>query len=176
MSSFSERALREAFTKGYRVDVDGRVISPRGKFISSPLTSAGYPGFSSPMVDGRRVTLFVHRLAALQKFGEAIFEQGIEVRHRDGDTLNSRPNNLLLGSRSDNEMDKAPEVRRKAGLAGKPYAAAASVRRRKLTAEQVIWARQQHEMGVALRKLARSLQISRDALTRAVMGASYAEV
>lgn len=72
------------------------------------------------MEDGKLASVFVHKLVAYQKFGDDAFAQGVMVRHLDGDSLNNRPSNILIGSASNNSMDRAAETRQKvAQLAGR---------------------------------------------------------
>lgn len=108
-------SLLDAHRKGYRVTDDGRVISPRGKERKlSVKPNEGYPRFRH-IKNGSPV--MVHRLQAFQKFGYAMFAQGIEVRHLDGNSSNNRAENIAIGTKSDNAMDKPADVRLKAALA-----------------------------------------------------------
>lgn len=58
----------------------------------------------------------MHRLVAYQKYGKEIFKKGIEVRHRDGNPSNNTENNILLGTPSENSMDKTQETRNRIAL------------------------------------------------------------
>lgn len=60
----------------------------------------------------------VHRLQAFQKYGDAIFGEGIVVRHLDGNRFNNSSENILIGTARDNIMDMPAETRkRKARIA-----------------------------------------------------------
>lgn len=106
-------ALEAAFARGYRVDDSGAVVSPAGHAIATH-RACGYQRFCV-RVGRRAVSVFVHRLAAYQCFGAAMFAPGVEVRHLDGDRANSRPANLALGTRSENSLDRDPVARRRHG-------------------------------------------------------------
>jgi hypothetical protein len=68
--------------------------------------------FTVSLADGKKYPVMVHKLQAFQKFGEAMFEPGILVRHLDEDSLNNRPDNIALGTSTDNAMDRQPLVRK----------------------------------------------------------------
>jgi hypothetical protein len=70
-----------------------------------------YYRFSYRTIEGKSSTIKVHRLVAYQKYGDKIFQSGIQVRHKDGNSLNNFENNILLGTPSENSMDKTSEVR-----------------------------------------------------------------
>lgn len=109
------KAEKIAFKKGCRV-INGKVISWTGCERSYDLCS-GYPRFGmkcgSRTDDTRKhYDVFVHRLVAYQKYGDKIYEEGIEVRHLDGNTLNFSEENIEIGSHSDNMLD-IPKKKRK---------------------------------------------------------------
>ena len=97
-----------AHQKGYRCDREGNVFGPKG----TPVKTRGvYPRFHF-RIPGRKIKwALAHRLQAFQKFGAAMFKEGIEVRHLDGNPGNAHWDNLALGTRSENAMDKTPETR-----------------------------------------------------------------
>jgi len=130
--------LREAHAVGYRVDEEGRVFSPSGRQLSLSADRDGYPRFSVKLSDGLVRGVFVHRLAAYQLFGEAMFEPGIEVRHKNGKVSESGTSNILIGTHSQNMQDVDPEVRRR--VAGRAA--------RKLTDEQVAQLRSDRAAGM----------------------------
>lgn len=61
--------------------------------------------------DGVSRPIFVSRLVAYIKYGDKIFEKGIQVRHLDGDSTNNDSNNIAIGTQSENMMDKPEEER-----------------------------------------------------------------
>lgn len=107
----SRNHIKEAFLKGYHVNEEGEAISPYGKKLSCNISRYGYKKFGIRDSNGERATIFVHRLIAYQKYGEDIFKQNIQVRHLDGNPSNNKPNNIALGTQSENMMDIPEDAR-----------------------------------------------------------------
>jgi len=103
---------------GYTLDKDV-VVTPKGKRLSGSIAKNGYRYVSIHLEPGKGVMTPVHRIVAFQKYSEAMFADGIEVRHRDGVRLNNNPGNILLGSRLENIMDMTP-AQRSSRCFGKP--------------------------------------------------------
>lgn len=113
--SKSNDATRIAFRKGYRVTETGTVVNALGRTRVLQIKNADTDPrhvFNVGIGNGNRFPVMVHKLQAYQKFGEAMFEPGILVRHLDEDSLNNRPENIALGTPTDNALDRQPEVRR----------------------------------------------------------------
>lgn len=109
--------IKEAHLKGYRINNEGEAISPYGKKIHCNISSSGYKKFTiRSSIWGQRVTITVHRLAAYQKYGDRIFQDGIQVRHLDGNPSNNKPSNLELGTQSENMMDIPEDTRKKSAI------------------------------------------------------------
>jgi len=101
-------ALLAAFRKGYRVNREGDTVwSP---FRDEPMTltdnNRGYLYFSTKMF---KVT--VHRFQAYEKYGDALFGDGVQVRHLDGNSKNNHWDNIAIGSQSQNMMDRSKDDR-----------------------------------------------------------------
>ena len=109
--SKNNQYIIRAAEKGYKV-INGEVISP---FSVKPLSlrpdTRGYYRFKIKNDKNVSVSVNVHRLVAYQKYGDALFEEGIEVRHKDGNQVNNLDDNILIGTHSDNMMDKPKEQR-----------------------------------------------------------------
>lgn len=101
------RVPQIAYKRGYRVADDGTVMNGDGRILSGSISSGGYRKFR---FDGALPGCLVHRLVAFQKFGEAIFREGVVARHLDGNPLNNRVENIALGSHDFNMRDKSPAV------------------------------------------------------------------
>lgn len=104
-----------AYDKGCRV-INEKIISSTGNERKFDACS-GYPKFSittGSRTDGSRkhFNVSVHRLVAYQKYGDKIYEEGIEVRHLDGNTLNFSEDNISIGTHSENMLD-IPQEKRK---------------------------------------------------------------
>ena len=101
----------DAYEQGYRVRGEKVIKLSTGKEHSLQLlNNKGYRlyRFSITLSNtkNRRRSVFVHQLLAYQKYGMSAFESGIVVRHLDGDSLNNEHNNVIIGSQSDNMMDR----------------------------------------------------------------------
>lgn len=113
-----KEVFRIAKKRGYRHDDEGNIYGARGhKLVLSNNPINEYLRFyvcthvlppnkkrkkRKPVVR----TIPVHRFIAWCKFGDDIFTPGIVVRHMDGNHLNNRPDNLELGTHSDNYYDR----------------------------------------------------------------------
>lgn len=100
-----------ASKKGYQVTEEGKVIGLTGKYLSDkPVNKGGYHFFSF-RYKGERIVVLTHRLQAYQKYGISLYDEGIVVRHKDGNSLNNCWNNILIGSQSENIMDIPKQIR-----------------------------------------------------------------
>lgn len=132
---------------------DGGVISPSGRSRKLDLDKHGYPRFSVKF-NSSPTGLPVHRLAAYQKFGEAMFEDGIQVRHLDGDPANNKLENIAVGTQSENMLDRPREVRIAHGrLSGRA--------RSRLSDQDVIDIRQKFSKGAPLSQIMREYGIAK---------------
>ena len=109
--SINHDIVKLAHEKGYHVQPDGVLIGTSGRPRKLRLDDWGYPIVSvrADGYRGRKRFVRAIRIAALvayAKFGTAAFAPGIEVRHLDGDKQNHRPDNIDIGTRSENEMDR----------------------------------------------------------------------
>lgn len=113
--SKANKNLKIAIEKGYYTDNDGNVFS-RFKKLKVNCTGMDYFTFSVIGIDRKSRRVFVHRLQAYQKFGDKIFEEGIVVRHLDGNPLNNSLDNINIGTQSDNINDISKEARIKKSI------------------------------------------------------------
>lgn len=152
----------------YAVTADGRVfnaIRKNGKFRKLDL-SESYPRFGHKFEDGVRQVM-VHRLVAFKKYGEALFQPGIEVRHKDGNPGNFEESNIIIGTHSENMMDRSPERRVE-------VAKNAARRRRKFTDDQITEIRAKRIAGATLPQLAIEYRTYKSTLSYIVRGLTYA--
>ncbi len=140
-----------AYRKGFRV-INNMPYNPDGKRLKVRLNTAGYPVFAfRPSVKdvGKRCmfTIPLHRLVAYQKYGALMFEPNTVVRHRDSNPLNALSDNILIGTPSDNMMDKSKESRRKQAII-------ATTKNRILSDEEVIKLKyDRHVLGMTYQQL-----------------------
>jgi len=101
-----------AHVKGYRVTPEGDVMTPTGNTRKFCLTPDGRKSFTMHVPgQGRAYPVLVHQLAAVQKFGMEAVKAAYCIRHLDGDPGNNHPDNLALGTASQNAMDRTPADR-----------------------------------------------------------------
>lgn len=155
--NITNKSLIVAYEKGYRV-VDGEVISPISQkplscYIRFGKRDKGYKRFGIKDYKGIRRTISVHRLIAYQKFGDKIFEDGIQVRHLDGNSLNNLDDNIDIGNRSQNMMDVKKDVRIKSA-----YKASSHIR--KFTDEQEKQIREDHKKTKSYKKVMEKWEIT----------------
>ena len=108
-------SVKFAYEKGYRVAKDGTVLGLRGDPIH-PHIRDGYRRISVRVSDSKSYNAPVHRLVAYQKYGDSTFQEGIEVRHLDGNSLNNAWDNIALGTHSENMMDQPASQRLRKSL------------------------------------------------------------
>ena len=105
-----------AYNKGYKVLENGDVLSHKGKILSLGKNNKnGYLNFCLRQ-DKQKVSIGVHRLQAFQKYGYDIFKDGIQVRHKNGIAKDNSFDNILIGSASDNQMDRSIECRTRTAM------------------------------------------------------------
>ena len=118
----NSKAVLIAAERGYSVDSNGSAFKPNGDpqpLYLPPCPRHKYFAFAISTEFGRS-QVRVHRLVAFQNFGIAALLPGVHTRHLNGDSLDNRAENIAIGSRSDNMMDRSPESRRlHAQLAGR---------------------------------------------------------
>lgn len=110
--SISKKKLgvKVAYDKGYRVVNNEVVFNGKVRKLYKHIKRAdsntiSYYSFGIRGLDGNRIEIYVHQLLAYQKFGEAFFDEEMEVRHLDGDSLNNHEENVLIGTKSENRRD-----------------------------------------------------------------------
>ena len=107
----------DAYNQGYRV-YDGKIINIYTGNTRSPHLMSKGSGYYIYRFSIRpsnakytRCSVYVHQLLAYQKYGMKAFEDGVVVRHLDGNSLNNMDENVVIGSQSDNMMDRSPDKR-----------------------------------------------------------------
>lgn len=114
--SESNKNVKFAYDKGYRVDEDGNVwYNGRQRKVHDSWggkRGKQYYSFCIKNEDGKPKNVQVHKLQAYQKFGEKMFESGIVVRHLNDNSLDNTYNNIEIGTTSDNMFDMPVEKRK----------------------------------------------------------------
>ena len=107
-TDFSRNEI-EAFNKGYRINKDG-VVKHLNKIVVGSMQN-GYKQFGYRDSEHKNKHCKFHRLQAYQKFGDKIYEEGMVVRHLDGNPLNNTWDNIEIGTDYNNHMDIPSDVR-----------------------------------------------------------------
>lgn len=108
MSRQYNQLERAAYLLGYRVSETGQLFNPRGRKLSANVSGTGYFRFRITKHGGQ---ILVHRLLGYQKYGERIYDPNLCMRHLDGNPLNNTWSNVVIGTDSENMMDKPPHIR-----------------------------------------------------------------
>lgn len=109
-------AIRIAYERGYRVSDNGVITSPYGNVLKLSVgKNQYYPTFSIAKVPNVKNKYGVfgipaHKFAAYCFYGEDMFDAEC-VRHLNSNVLDISKNNLVLGTHSENNLDKLKEVR-----------------------------------------------------------------
>jgi hypothetical protein len=91
---------------GYFVDDEGEVYSSRKQFPYKELRQIGIRGYKRVCLydEGVQRICWVHRLVLEAFVGSR--PTGMETRHLDGDRANNRLENLVWGTKAENEQDR----------------------------------------------------------------------
>lgn len=102
-----------AANKGFIVSEEGVLYNKKGVTVGSVLQ--GYHRCTIK-VSGKNEYFHTHRLQAFQKYGYKLFDEGILVRHSNGNSEDNSWENILIGSSSDNMFDIPKNIRIKKAL------------------------------------------------------------
>jgi hypothetical protein len=92
-----------AYERGYRVTKDGNLLNPKGDKIGS-INNHGYER-TTIKINSKDVVIKTHRLQAHQKYGDKLYEDGIVVRHLNGNALDNSWDNIATGTQVENLKD-----------------------------------------------------------------------
>ena len=101
---------RLLYLRGYRITELGKCINPIGTEISGYVVNTGYIAISFRYY-GKSRQCSIHRMQAFQKYGELIYNKGIEARHKNGIKTDNSYVNILIGTHSQNMMDIPESIR-----------------------------------------------------------------
>lgn len=102
------RATMEASARGYKVTTNGQVISPSGRVLRLSVNQQKHGSYLDRYA-GQALKIYVHQLQALQLYGNALLNKGVEVAHRDGDSHNNYASNIVVCTHLENERMKTPD-------------------------------------------------------------------
>jgi hypothetical protein len=150
--SLADENMLSAMDRGLRLEKDGTAFGSSGRQISGSLQKTGRMRqgylYATIKIAGTRSTTHAHfhRVQAYQKFGDKLFEKGVQVRHLNGNSLDNSWDNVALGTHQDNSMDRPKEERVRSGRI-------AAKAQRKLSEEEVQELRQDREEGYTYKEL-----------------------
>ena len=106
--------IQIAYLLGYRVTKDGNLLNPKG----IKLGCVNHHGYEQTglNVNKKHKNIFTHRLQAYQKYGDKLYEDGIVVRHLNGNALDNSWDNISIGTQRDNILDIPKEKRKRKNL------------------------------------------------------------
>lgn len=99
----------EALNRGYTIDSEGNLIRDGSLIENNNVSNRGYKKFTF-RINGKQSTCFHHMICAYQKYGCIALSEDICIRHKNGNKLDNRPDNVLIGSYSDNMNDIPKEL------------------------------------------------------------------
>lgn len=103
-----------AVERGYFVSEEGFAYNKKGEKVGHKHIN-GYLCIRF-RIDKICTSLFIHRLQAFQKYGDLLYQDGVEVRHLDGNRENNSHENIVIGTHQENIMDIPEQVRIKKAL------------------------------------------------------------
>lgn len=106
------RLIKHSIKMGYRVLEDGQVIGLKRKPLNLYLNKTGYLSFSIRKEDKNNTNLNVHKLQAYQKYGDLSIQEGIVVRHLNGNKQDNSYDNIAIGTQLENIIDMTPLQRK----------------------------------------------------------------
>lgn len=117
-----DEAMLDAMKRGLRIEKDGTVIGIRGLPIACSLMCRSKKDRSNArryLTYGYRAgihksQIYIHRLQAYTKFGNALFEDGVKTRHGEGGHLDNSWDNINIGTHAANMQDIPVKKRRSA--------------------------------------------------------------
>ena len=91
--------------RGYRVDRYGYAYDKNNREVGRK-NNRGYRYFAFKDENNKVIKVYIHRMQAYQMYGKRIYQDGIQVRHLDGNSLNNSRKNIAIGTALDNHYDK----------------------------------------------------------------------
>lgn len=109
----SDLGIIEATKLGYKV-IDGIMYRPLKPQLKT--NTHGYKSlifsFKNEKSDIGQISIKISRFIAYQKFKENLFQEGVQVRHLDDNSLNNKNENIALGTIQENWNDHSEQRKR----------------------------------------------------------------
>lgn len=172
------KSIYIAYEKGYRVTETGELYGLKGKrLVVKRRGKQRYPTFSVNVGKLTKSGVFgipVHRFAGFCFYGDRIFEEELVLRHLNGDTEDVSKTNLVLGTHSQNNLDKPAEVRRRAAILAR--AAQGRPMNSRFTDEEVREILRRLESGESAPRIAEEYGVTRNCIYLIRDRRNYADV
>lgn len=163
--SLKNRALLLAVEKGYKLSDNGNsVINKNGNKLKLR-DIEGYLSFAV-RIQNNAMYIKVHRLVAYFKYGNKIFNEGTEVRHKNSNKYDNSFENILIGTHSENMLDTDKEERIKRAIH-------ASNKTRRFTDEEIIDIRKDREKGLSYKQLCIKYNTSKSSINYIITKSLY---
>jgi DNA-binding CsgD family transcriptional regulator len=143
--------------RGITIDKNGKVFNKDGIELNGRIKKQGYKTIAV-RIDGKKRDVKVHRLQAYKKYGDALFEDGVVVRHLNNNKLDNSWDNIAIGTSYDNSMDNPPEVRMRCAIS-------ASITSRKYTKEFIDEIKKKHSEGLSYREISEIYGIPKSSIS-----------
>jgi hypothetical protein len=159
--------IRMIVSKGYRIENE-KIISPNGTVRKLGLND-GYPVLGVKLPKTRRViSIKVHRIVAFMKYGEEAF--GCEtVRHKNGIKTDFSWDNILIGTQSENMMDRDSNAR----IAHAKLASSYNIKYGTEICDKI---RELRERGFGYGRIGKELNIPKSSVRYIIMSERYFQV
>ncbi len=169
-NSIRSNATILAYEKGYFFDIEGNVISPsKNKLKIMILKNLPHYPFFNVAMGKRRVNVLVHCLKAYILFGDKVFQNNIEIRHKNNNPMDWSDSNIILGTHKDNMLDIPLEKRNRISKN------AAKVLR-KFSNDEVREIRKLREQGYTLKEISEIFSVVKSTIFYIVKNRTYSEL
>ena len=155
-----------AYEKGYRSTKDGEVIGLHGYKLKLHLHKTCNRKYFYCEYNGKVIGIPVHRLVAYEKYGRRLHDKGMVTRHKNGNRFDNSWDNILIGTQSENMMDKSPEARKWLAMIG-------AKAQRKLSEEEVQQLRRDRDAGSLYSELMAKYGIAKSTVSYIVNKHTY---
>lgn len=170
------KIIIESVKRGYKVTEDGRVFGLTKELIVKTRGNQRYPtiSVSTELTASKVFGIPLHQLAAYCFYGVKTFSNGIVVRHLNGNVLDVSKQNIVLGTYSENNLDKLETIRINAAQSARASQGYLPINSKlpKSTREEI---RLLYQEGYSLRTLANEYSVSKSTIYNLISGKTYDE-
>jgi hypothetical protein len=153
---------------GYHTDASGNLFKKDRVSKANKIHPNGYRILQTK-VSGKNVYVPIHRIVAYQKYGDQIFDPCIEVRHLDGNKLNNHPDNIVIGTHSENMFDVPIEIRMHRTRKG-------ALKTRRFSYEEAEQIRMDHSRGLSYKDLSAKYKIGKSTISYIINRKTYSDL